>query len=101
MNPGIFAFILPPSSFREMQHYSSIDYYTPGWTYARSRLREPFPRRRRGWVAAILPLPLPPPSEGTPERTFVAGPRGETFVPINRGAVFSAPPRGVVFVSGQ
>jgi hypothetical protein len=36
-------------------HYSSINYWTPGWTYPRSRLREPFPRRRRALSIALVP----------------------------------------------
>ena len=62
------------------QHYSAVNYWTPCWIYPRSRLREPFPRRRRSLAAALLP----PPQVITvvPELTtsFVAGPRGTGFV---------------------
>jgi len=82
-------------------HYSSIDYFTLGWIYPRDRLREPFPRRGRRMAVSLFAGTTVSRSTGTPERTFVAGPRGATFVPCNRGSVFSAPPRGVVFGGGQ
>ena len=82
-----------------MQHYSAVNYWTPTWTYPRSRLREPFPRRRRGYAAAVLTFQLPLPSIGTPEQTFVAGPRGCSFAASRRGSMFSAPLRGIVFGS--
>jgi len=43
-----------------VQHYSSINYWTAGWVYPRGRLREPFPRRRRGLSPALIPyIPRP------------------------------------------
>jgi hypothetical protein len=42
-------------------YYSALTYWTPGWTYPRTRLREPYPRdhRRRteavGMASGIVP----------------------------------------------
>jgi len=63
-----------------VQTYSCLDYWTACWTYPRSRLREPFPRRsrRRDVFAALLPPPSPViPVQGAP---FVLDSLNESFV---------------------
>ncbi|MBS0263900.1 MAG: hypothetical protein JSS02_18320 [Planctomycetes bacterium] len=76
-------------------HYSAVDYWTPGWNYPRSRLREPFPRRGRRVVISL------PSGEvlttSVPARSFVAGPRETCFAAAARGVVFGAAPRGTTF----
>jgi hypothetical protein len=78
-----------------MQHYSAVNYWTPGWTYPRERLREPFPRQRCRFAPAVFNIPLL--SLGTPERTFSGTPRGQNFDAPTRGQAFAAALRGVTF----
>jgi len=42
-----------------MQHYSAVNYWTPGWVYPRSRLREPFPFRLRRMAAPLIAAAAP------------------------------------------
>jgi hypothetical protein len=82
-----------------LMYYNAANYWTPGWTYPRERLREPFPRRGRQALAALVAPPFL--SAGTPERWFESPPREEYFVALARGETFVAAVRGEVFDSGR
>jgi hypothetical protein len=80
-------------------YYNAANYWTPGWVYPRERLREPFPRRGRRVLAALVaPSVLP---AGTPERWFTSPLRGACWDAVARGETFVAAPRGEVFETGS
>jgi hypothetical protein len=78
-------------------HYSAANYWTPGWVYPRSQMREPFPRKERArWRPAFPPPNVP--EAGLPGPCFSLPPRREAFVLPQRGESFDLPPRREVYL---
>lgn len=75
-----------------MQNYNPFNYWTAGWTYPRSRLREPFPRRRRRAAVALFPAPGPRPATAAEELARLPA-RFTTFQLAERDATARLPAR--------